>query len=157
MLAALTSWAQAGIPIQHWVMPNGARVYLVEAPGLPMVDVQIDFDAGARRDPAHQVGLASATALMMSKGLAAHAGAPAMDENALGEAWADLGASLSLGASNDRFSVNLRSLTRTELLDGAVQLALGPSAAGDPGARARREGGGGQGRLCGDMESRGTG
>ena len=123
VLAALTSWAQAGIPIQHWVMPNGARVYLVEAPGLPMVDVQIDFDAGARRDPAHQVGLASATALMMSKGLAAHGGAPAMDENALGEAWADLGASLSLGASNDRFSVSLRSLTRTELLDGAVQLA----------------------------------
>ena len=122
-LAGWFAWAQAGIPIQHWVMPNGARVYLVEAPGLPMVDVQIDFDAGARRDPANQAGLASATAEMMSKGVAAMGGAPAMDENVLGEAWADLGATLSLNASNDRFSVNLRSLTRTELLDGAVQLA----------------------------------
>lgn len=122
-LASLTSWAHAGIPIQHWVMPNGARVYLVEAPGLPMVDVQIDFDAGTRRDPANQVGLASATAVMMRKGVVPMGGAPAMDENALGEAWADLGASLSFGASNDRFSVNLRSLTRPELLDGAVQLA----------------------------------
>ena len=122
-LSCLTVLAQAGIPIQHWVLPNGARVYLVEAPGLPMVDVQIDFDAGARRDPATQAGLASATAVMMSKGVAAMGGAIAMDENALGEAWADLGASFIVNASNDRFSVNLRSLTRTELLDGAVQLA----------------------------------
>jgi zinc protease len=60
---------------------------------------------------------------MMSKGVAAAGSAPAMDENALGEAWADLGAALSFNASNDRFSINLRSLTRTELLDGAVQLA----------------------------------
>ncbi len=122
-LACLSPWAQAGIPIQHWVMANGARVYLVEAPGLPMVDMQIDFDAGARRDPATQAGLASATAEMMSKGVAAMGRTPAMDENALGEAWADLGASLSFNASNDRFSINLRSLTRAELLDGAVQLA----------------------------------
>lgn len=122
-LACLGVGAHAGIPIQHWVMANGARVYLVEAPGLPMVDVQIDFDAGTRRDPATQVGLASATALMMGKGVAAAGGVVAMDENALGEAWADLGASLSMGASNDRFSVNLRTLTRTELLDAAVQLA----------------------------------
>ena len=73
-LACLGLCAQAGIPIQHWVMANGARVYLVEATGLPMVDVQIDFDAGARRDPATQVGLASATALMMGKGVAAAGG-----------------------------------------------------------------------------------
>ena len=31
----------AGIPIQHWTMPTGAKVYLVEAPGIPMVDVEI--------------------------------------------------------------------------------------------------------------------
>ena len=46
----------AGIPIQHWTMPTGAKVYLVEAPGIPMVDVEIEFDAGARRDPAGQAG-----------------------------------------------------------------------------------------------------
>ena len=33
-----------------------------------MVDVQLDFDAGSRRDPAPQAGLASATALMACKG-----------------------------------------------------------------------------------------
>lgn len=115
--------AQAGIPIQHWTMDNGAQVYLVEVPGLPMVDVQIEFDAGARRDGAGRSGLASATAFMMGKGLKASDGQPAMDENALGEAWADLGASVSASASADRMSLSLRSLTRPELLDAAVSLA----------------------------------
>jgi zinc protease len=46
------------MPIQHWTQPSGARVWLVESPAIPMVDVQIDFDAGARRDPAEQAGLA---------------------------------------------------------------------------------------------------
>ncbi|HWP12535.1 MAG TPA: insulinase family protein, partial [Ramlibacter sp.] len=42
----------AAIPVQHWTQPSGAGVFLVESPTIPMVDVQIDFDAGARRDPA---------------------------------------------------------------------------------------------------------
>ena len=36
-----------------------------------MVDVQIDFDAGGRRDPADKAGLAGVTAGMTSKGIAA--------------------------------------------------------------------------------------
>jgi zinc protease len=39
--------ARAAIPIQHWTLASGAQVYLVESPSIPMVDVQIDFDAGA--------------------------------------------------------------------------------------------------------------
>lgn len=115
--------AHAGLPIQHWTMDNGAQVYLVEVPGLPMVDVHIDFDAGSRRDGPGRSGLASATAFMMGKGVKARDGQAAMDENALGEAWADLGASVSASASSDRMSLSLRSLTRPELLDAAVRLA----------------------------------
>ena len=63
--------AHAGLPIQHWTQPNGARVWLVESPAIPMVDVQIDFDAGGRRDPAQQAGLAAVMAGMLSKGVAA--------------------------------------------------------------------------------------
>jgi hypothetical protein len=44
--------ARAAIPIQHWTQPGGAQVWLVESPAIPMLDVQIDFDAGSRRDPA---------------------------------------------------------------------------------------------------------
>lgn len=89
-----------------------------------MLDVQLDFDAGGRRDPADQAGLAGATAGMVSKGVrASQDGTAGLDENALGEAWADLGASFTVQASGDRMSFALRSLTYPDLLPRAVQLA----------------------------------
>ncbi|ADV01168.1 insulinase family protein [Alicycliphilus denitrificans] len=116
--------AWALLPIQHWTEPSGARVWLVESPAIPMVDVQVDFDAGARRDPAPQAGLAAAAALMSSKGVeAGGADEPALDENDLGEAWADLGASLEAGAERDGLVFSLRSLTEPDLLERAARLA----------------------------------
>jgi zinc protease len=148
---SLTAVAQAGIPIQHWTQPSGAGVWLVESPAVPMVDVRIDFDAGSRRDPADKTGLASVSVALMSKGIrasgvsaagpsqgakaplggsavreATSVGAssePALDENALGEAWADLGASFGGGDGGDRVSFSLRSLTYPDLLAKAVALA----------------------------------
>jgi zinc protease len=84
--------AMAALPIQHWTQPSGANIYFVESPSIPIVDVQIDFDAGARRDPADKAGLARATADMSSKGIVAAtppAGGAydaAMDENQVSEA-----------------------------------------------------------------------
>ncbi|MBS0293090.1 MAG: insulinase family protein [Proteobacteria bacterium] len=119
---AQSAWAL--LPIQHWTEPSGARVWLVESPAIPMVDVQVDFDAGARRDPAAQSGLAAAAALMSSKGVTAGgANEPALDENDLGEAWADLGASLEAGAERDGLVFSLRSLTEPDLLERAARLA----------------------------------
>ncbi len=115
--------AQAALPIQHWKQANGVAVYLVESPAVPMVDVQVDFDAGSRRDPADQAGLASVTAGMTAKGVRAVGNEAALDENALGEAWADLGAAFSASASSDRMSFSLRSLTYPDLLARAVALA----------------------------------
>ena len=150
--------ALATIPVQHWTQPGGAQVYLIESPAIAMVDVQIDFDAGSRRDPPAQAGLAGMTATMLEKGVRASAeasssrqqgpqnrlsrtagaavpsggsalreatsvGAPALDENALGEAWADLGADFGASATSDRMSFSLRSLTDPALLDQAVALA----------------------------------
>lgn len=115
----------AGIAIEHWTQPSGAQVFLVQSHAIPMVDVQLDFDAGSRRDPASQTGLASVTASMSGMGVLANParGEPALDENALGEAWADLGASFGGHASSDRMSFSLRSLTYPDLLPKAVQLA----------------------------------
>ncbi len=134
VLLAFAPLAFATLPIQHWVQPSGARVYFVESPAIPMVDVQIDFDAGTRRDPAGKPSLASVTADMMEAGILARdprRGAPgrvtrydaAMDENQLGEAWADLGAQFGAGAGNDRMSFSLRSLVEPDLLARAVALA----------------------------------
>ena len=115
--------AFAAIPIQHWTQPSGAQVYLVESMAIPMLDVQVDFDAGSRRDPADKAGLASVTALIAGKGVAARDGQPALDENQLGEAWADLGASFGGSAGDDRMSFQLRTLTEPDLLQKSVQLA----------------------------------
>jgi len=115
--------AMAGIPIVQWTQSSGARVYLVESPAIAMVDVKIDFDAGGRRDPVEKIGLASVTAGLASQGVRANGAEPAMDENALGEAWADLGASYSSDAGSDRMSFSLRSLTYPDLLPKAIALA----------------------------------
>lgn len=116
--------AQAAAHIEHWTQPSGAQVYLVQSPHIPMLDVQIDFDAGNRRDPSGQAGLAAATALMAGKGIAAQGKhRPALDENQIGQAWADLGASFGCAASADRTSCHLRTLTEAPLLDKSVQLA----------------------------------
>ncbi len=118
-----TQSAWALLPIQHWTEPSGAQVWLVQSPSLPMVDVQIDFDAGSRRDPAAQAGLASAAATLLTKGVRQVGDAPAIDENALGEAWADLGAAFGAGADRDTLSFSLRSLTDPALLERASKLA----------------------------------
>jgi zinc protease len=133
-LGVFSPLALATLPIQHWVQPSGARIYFVESSAIPIVDVQIDFDAGTRRDPAGKPTLANLTADMMETGIVARdprRGTPgtvsrydaAMDENQLGEAWADLGAQFSGGAGNDRMSFSLRTLADPELLTRAVALA----------------------------------
>jgi zinc protease len=116
--------AMAGIPIERWVQASGAEVYLVPSPAIPMLDVQIDFDAGSRRDPPAQAGLAGIMAAMSAKGvLAGGPTEPALDENALSEAWADLGATFGGGAGADRLSFSLRTLSYPDLLARAAALA----------------------------------
>ncbi len=130
VFAALVSFlclpaAMAGIAIEHWTQPSGARVFLVQSHAIPMLDVQLDFDAGSRRDPAQQAGLSSVTASLSGMGVLANPARaePALDENALGEAWADLGASFGGHASADRMSFALRTLTYPDLLAKSVELA----------------------------------
>ncbi len=126
-LFCINSWAT--LPIERSTLPSGAQVYVVSSMAIPMVDVQIEFDAGARRDPQGLAGLASVTSGQLSKGLLASLGRPALDENQLGEAWADLGASFGAGAGDDRMSFSLRSLTYPDLLPKAVALAAQQMAA----------------------------
>ena len=115
--------AGAAIPIERWTQPSGAQVFLVESPAIPMVDVRLELDAGARRDPADKPGLANLMAAATSDGVRATATEPALDENGLSEAWADLGGSFGGGASADRMTFSLRSLTYPDLLPKAVALA----------------------------------
>jgi len=100
--------AEAAVKIEHWVAPTGARVYFVETRALPIIDVQVDFSAGAARDPAGKSGLAQLTRGLMDLG------AGDLDESAIAERLADLGARLGGGADTDRASVSLRTLAAAD-------------------------------------------
>jgi zinc protease len=121
LLSGSAAWA--ALPIEHWTQPSGVRVYLVQSPAIPMVDVQIDFDAGARRDPTQKAGLANSMAASTANGVRAQGAQAALDENALSDTWADLGATFSGAASADRMTFSLRSLTYPDLLPKVAALA----------------------------------
>ncbi|MBS3934599.1 MAG: insulinase family protein [Sulfuritalea sp.] len=115
--------ALAGPQIQHWVAPTGAKVYFVESRGLPILDVQIDFVAGAARSPAgpatgeaDKAGVASLTAALIE------AGTPRLNEEQISARLVDLGAKLSSGSDHDRASVTLRTLSTPEEKAGALAL-----------------------------------
>ncbi len=119
LLLALLLWAplaSAVLPIETWTTPRGARVYFVRADAIPMLDVSVDFDAGSRLDPAGRPGLASFTAGLLARGV------EGLDEAALAERFADLGASRGGGAGDDRASVSLRTLSSPRERDAAVDL-----------------------------------
>ncbi len=118
-LALLSNVAQAGPAIQHWQTQNGARVYFVPAPELPMVDVRAVFDAGSARDEGRN-GLAALTGAMLAEGVKTTAGELNADE--IAERFAALGARFDAGADRDRTSVSLRSLTELTLLQPALDL-----------------------------------
>lgn len=118
-LALLANGAQAGPAIQHWQTQNGARVYFIPAPQLPMADVRVVFDAGSARD-ADQNGLAALTGAMLAEGVKTATGELNADE--IAERFAALGARFGAGASRDSASVSLRSLIETRLLQPAIDL-----------------------------------
>lgn len=114
VLWALASLAHAArIDIQHWETENGARVYFVPAMELPMVDVQIVFDAGSARD-GERAGLAQLTSRMLGEG------AGGMDADAIAERFEGLGAQFSADAQRDMAMLDLRSLSDPEYLGPAL-------------------------------------
>lgn len=115
--------AYALTPIENWQQPNGTSIWLASSMGIPMVDVHIEFDRGKRRDPEGKMGLSSLAASLASKGVLAWKDRPALDEAALGDAWADLGAEFSIGADDDSFAFALRSLTYPDVLPKSIALA----------------------------------
>ena len=112
----LTQAALAGVKIEHWVSPSGARVYFVESRILPMLDVQVDFAAGSMFDPAGKSGLAALTRATLDNG------AGKLDETAIAEQLADLGASLGGGADTDCASISLRTLSPRDKRDPALDI-----------------------------------
>ncbi len=108
--------AVAGVKIEHWVSPSGARVYFVESRVLPMLDIQVDFAAGSMFDPEGKSGVAALTRATLDNG------AGKLDETAIAEQLADIGANLGGGADTDRASVALRTLSAKDKREPALAI-----------------------------------
>lgn len=121
LCALLPISAFAGIPIQHWTHSNGAQVYLVEAKTIPMLDVQVDWFAGAVGDPDKKLGLASMTATLIDKG--SKVNGRLVSEADISDQLASLGASLSFSAGAEKASMRLRTLSDVRRRDALVNLA----------------------------------
>lgn len=112
----LPALAQAGVNIQNWTAPSGARVYFVESHDLPIVDLQIEFAAGTAYDQADKVGLAAFTRSLLD------AGAGNLDEEAIAEKQVDTGAQLGGHTDLDRSGISLRTLSSAKERDASLDL-----------------------------------
>ncbi len=97
--------AQGALPIQNWTTASGARVYFVQSRGIPMLDINVDFDAGERRVAPDKAGLVGLTHALMRAGSAAHS------EEEISRRIADVGAQLGGSVDRDRAGLSLRTMS----------------------------------------------
>ncbi|WP_269460682.1 M16 family metallopeptidase [Polynucleobacter necessarius] len=116
LIAGVSTSAHAILPIEKLESFKGAQAYLVQTKSLPMVDIEISIDAGDRYDPSAKSGLATVAGQLMNYGAKSEKGL-------LNEAQiADLGANLGVSVSGERAIMRIRTLSRKDLRDRAVQL-----------------------------------
>lgn len=108
----------AGISIEHWTTDNGARVYYASAPELPIIDLQLTFDAGSARDNSKD-GVALLTNALLSEG------AGSLNAQQIAEQFEGLGAQFGNDSQRDMATLTLRSLSEEKVLNAALEtLAL---------------------------------
>ncbi len=113
-LIIFSQTAFTAVNIDYWKTRQGTRVYYVHTTSLPMVDVQISFDAGSARD-GYQFGLASMTSSMFD------AGAGEWNADQIAERFASIGAQFGKGVSKDMAWLSVRTLTEPALFDKAME------------------------------------
>ena len=101
---------------EQWVTESGTKVIFVQSVNLPMVDIVVDFSAGAAFDPPGKEGLARLTMRMLDKGT------PENDEHAIAARLAATGSQMGGNFDLDRSGVSLRSLSYEETLATSVRL-----------------------------------
>ncbi len=106
----------------QWVTPYGVKVLFLRANEIPMVDLNIDVDAGSRWDPRETAGLAAMTHGLLTKGVLARSGLPALNETQISEAFAALAVQRGGSVGLDRASMSLRMLSDPEVRRRSAQL-----------------------------------
>lgn len=104
-------WAK--LDIKHWETQQGARVYYVNTPSLPMMDVRVIFDAGSARD-GKQHGIAALTSALFDTG------AGQWNADTIAERFESVGAVFATGVSEDNAWLSLRTLNDTSIATKAL-------------------------------------
>ena len=116
VVCALSAPAYALLPIQYWQTSSGAQIYFVENRDLPMLDVSVDFPAGAAFDTRGKSGLASLTLNLLKLGAAG------LSEDEISRRMADVGAQLAGRFDSDRAGLSLRTLSSSTEMREALDL-----------------------------------
>jgi len=103
--------------VQELFSKNGVRTLLVESKQLPIVDIQLTFNAGSARDESISKGLnglANLTARLLNEGTSTQTA------NDIAQSFERLGAQYSAQAYRDMFVVRLRVLSDEKRLEPAL-------------------------------------
>ena len=98
--------AAAGPPAERYSLSNGAHLIVSEEHALPLVVVQMFIDAGSRRDPRGQEGVASLTADLLTEGTKTRTASE------ISRAFDFIGASYSTSADTDYAALTLTVLRK---------------------------------------------
>ena len=112
LIFSVSSFAAA--KIENWQTSKGSRVYFVQTDSLPMVDIQIVFDAGSARD-GEQFGLSALTTNLLDTG------AGQWNAEEIAQRFESVGANFGASSSIDSANITLRTLTDKPLFDKAIE------------------------------------
>jgi zinc protease len=115
-LCCISTLAFATPNIQHWQSPSGAKVLFVEDHDIPMLDVEVSFQAGSSFDAAEKSGVAGMTHQLLD------AGSEGLSEDEISRGMADVGAEFGGDFDPDRSGISLRTLSSTEQRDKALDI-----------------------------------
>ncbi|WP_162297642.1 M16 family metallopeptidase [Ignatzschineria cameli] len=107
--------AQAATDVETWRTDEGAEVYYLYAPEIPMVDLILSLEAGSIRE-GDSYGLAAMTAKMVTSGT------QSLDEEALLLKLDQLQSSITASSSTYHTLFSLRSLSKASLLQPSLDL-----------------------------------
>lgn len=110
-LLAILGPAAAPLParaavVEEISLSEGATLWLVHEPSIPLISVRLAFPQGALHDPPGKEGLASLVAALLVEG------AGARDAQAFARDLADLGARLTFNASRDQLFGGFETVSR---------------------------------------------
>ena len=102
--------------IQTWKTSQGVRVYFAQRTRLPMLDINLVFNAGSSRDPQTQSGLSQLTASLLNQGTTK------LSVDQIANQFGHYGSVYEAESTQDWLAVHLRSLTQPQALTASVKL-----------------------------------